>query len=108
MNRKVIIKKLDVISKCTMCDAPIYGLKQIAENEEPIIKRTCACQPRYPFTWSYPINPVIPYNPYIPYTNPIWGVGGTITIGGSSPIFGGSTINCHTITDDLQSSSHQQ
>lgn len=38
-------KKLTIVSSCPRCGAPIYGRREIAEDEQPVSKKSCACIP---------------------------------------------------------------
>lgn len=34
---------MKVVGNCPKCGNPIYGQRMLAENEQPTIKRSCAC-----------------------------------------------------------------
>lgn len=51
-------KKLSVVGSCPRCGAPIYGRREIAEDEQPVSKKSCACIPE----WAYLPTP-LPYQP---------------------------------------------
>lgn len=33
----------EIINFCPTCGSPVYGKRQLADGEDPIVQRTCAC-----------------------------------------------------------------
>lgn len=58
---------MHVVSSCPTCGAPIYGPKELAPGEVPVVTRSCGCVPGV----VYPAAPVFVPLPYV-IPEPTW------------------------------------
>lgn len=71
-------QKLEVVSQCPSCGAPIYGHKTISVGEQPEVRKSCVCvafMPVAPATGPF-IAPSVPTPftaPCSPWPLPNWG-----------------------------------